>query len=216
MLAPAAGRPQPNRTRARILRESPLGICPGTQEVKRKVWLVRVNLASRSGIVLAAFAVLALILYLLSVLLSLPSEAHILVQAVAEALVVSIVVALAVEPRLLRHFGEELASQTFWTSFYSRGLGSFGTDISDCGAALADRGPIRIGDVGVMGQAILLYWARYQPAAALATAARPEASAARPESELCHRLAAGQAHEAGTSQGASHEAGTSQGASERL
>lgn len=81
---------------------------------------MRVNLVSRSGIVLVAFAVLALILYLLSVLLSLPSEAHTVVQAVAEALVVSIVVALAVEPCLLRHFGEELASQTFWTSFYSR------------------------------------------------------------------------------------------------
>jgi hypothetical protein len=39
---------------------------------------------------------------------------------VAEALSVSIVVALVVEPRLLRHFGEELASQTFWASFYSR------------------------------------------------------------------------------------------------
>jgi hypothetical protein len=33
---------------------------------------------------------------------------------------VSVVVALVVEPRLLRHFGEELASQTFWASFYSR------------------------------------------------------------------------------------------------
>jgi hypothetical protein len=45
----------------------------------------------------------------------------------AEALVVSVVVAMAVEPYLLRHFGEELesfgeelATQTFWTSFYAR------------------------------------------------------------------------------------------------
>ena len=81
---------------------------------------MRGNLASRPWIILTAFGVLAAVLYLLSVLLTMPDEAHSLVQAVAEALVVSIVVALAVEPRLLQHFGEELASQTFWTSFYSR------------------------------------------------------------------------------------------------
>jgi hypothetical protein len=39
-----------------------------------------------------------------------------------------------------------------------------GTDISDSGAALASRGPIRFGGTGIMGQAILLYWGRYQPA----------------------------------------------------
>jgi hypothetical protein len=73
-----------------------------------------------SWIVLTIFGILAIILFLLSALLTLPSELHTLLQSVAEALIVSIVVALAVEPRLLRHFGEELASQTFWTSFYSR------------------------------------------------------------------------------------------------
>jgi hypothetical protein len=94
------------------------------------------------------------------------------------------------------------ALDDLWISVLHPGLGSFDTDISGCGAALAGRGPIRIGDVGVMGQAILLYWARYRPAvAAPATAALPEASVARPESELCHRLAAGQADEAGGSQG---------------
>ena len=40
-------------------------------------------------------------------------------------------------------------------------------------------------------------------AAAPATVARPEVSVARPESELCHRLAAGHTREAGVSQGPS-------------
>jgi hypothetical protein len=82
------------------------------------------------------------------------------------------------------------ALDDLWISVLHPGPGSFDTDISGCGAALAGRGPIRIGDIGVMGQAILLYWARYQPAAAApATAPLPGASVARPESELCHRLA---------------------------
>ena len=41
-------------------------------------------------------------------------------RAVGEALVVAVVVALAVEPRLLRYFGNEIVSQTFWNAFYSR------------------------------------------------------------------------------------------------
>ncbi|HLM20909.1 MAG TPA: hypothetical protein VK390_05205, partial [Propionibacteriaceae bacterium] len=30
------------------------------------------------------------------------------------------VIALIVEPRLLRHFGERISNQTFWASFYSK------------------------------------------------------------------------------------------------
>jgi len=78
------------------------------------------RLALRSWLILAILAVLAAILFSLSATLTLPGEAHTLMQSVAEALTVSIVVALVVEPRLLRHFGEELATQTFWASFYSR------------------------------------------------------------------------------------------------
>jgi hypothetical protein len=84
---------------------------------------------------LTAFGIVAATLFLLSALLSLPGEMHSLVQAVAEALVVSIVVALAVEPRLLQHFGEELASQTFWTSFYSRAPEEYREAIRELAAA---------------------------------------------------------------------------------
>jgi hypothetical protein len=47
-------------------------------------------------------------------------QAHTFSQAIGEALIVALVVAIAVEPRLLRHFGEEIASKSFWTSFYAR------------------------------------------------------------------------------------------------
>jgi hypothetical protein len=56
------------------------------------------------------------------------------------------------------------ALDDLWISAPHPGLGSLDADIRGCGAAPAGRGPIRIGDVGVMGRAILLYWARYQPA----------------------------------------------------
>ena len=74
----------------------------------------------RSWLILSILGILAAALFLLSATITLPSGIHTLAQSVAEALTVSIVVALVVEPRLLRHFGEELASQTFWASFYSR------------------------------------------------------------------------------------------------
>jgi hypothetical protein len=74
----------------------------------------------RSWLILSILGILAAALFLLSAEITLPSGIHTLTQSVAEALTVSIVVALVVEPRLLRHFGEELASQTFWASFYSR------------------------------------------------------------------------------------------------
>ncbi|HEY7416680.1 MAG TPA: hypothetical protein VH593_15940 [Ktedonobacteraceae bacterium] len=79
---------------------------------KRSVW--------QYWLLLGIFGALAAILFLLNALTEPPEWAHNFSQAVAEALVVAIVVALVVEPRLLSHFGEELASRTFWTSFYSR------------------------------------------------------------------------------------------------
>jgi len=74
----------------------------------------------RPWLILSILGILAAALFLLSATVALPDGIHTLVQSVAEALTVSVVVALVVEPRLLRHFGEELASQTFWASFYSR------------------------------------------------------------------------------------------------
>jgi len=53
-------------------------------------------------------------------LVKIPEQAQTLSRAVGEALVVAVVVALAVEPRLLRYFGNEVVSQTFWNAFYSR------------------------------------------------------------------------------------------------
>jgi hypothetical protein len=70
--------------------------------------------------IIATFAVTSTCLYAVNVTVATPPKLHDFIQAVAEALVVAIVVSLAVEPRLLRYFGEELASQTFWASFFSR------------------------------------------------------------------------------------------------
>lgn len=92
-------------------------------------------LASRAWIALTIFGIISITLFLLSAFLTLPGELHTLMQAIAEALVVSIVVALAVEPRLLQHFGEELASQTFWMSFYSRAPEEYRRAIRDLAAA---------------------------------------------------------------------------------
>jgi len=74
-------------------------------------------------------------LFLLSATITMPSGMHALVQSVAEALTVSIVVALVVEPRLLRHFGEELASQTFWASFFSRAPRAYREAIQELASA---------------------------------------------------------------------------------
>lgn len=78
----------------------------------------------RSWLILSILGVLAAALFLLSATITLPGGIHTLVQSVAEALTVSIVVALVVEPRLLRHFGEELASRTFWAFFLLAGAES--------------------------------------------------------------------------------------------
>lgn len=90
---------------------------------------------SGSWVILAILGILAAILLILNVELILPEKVHSLLQAIAEALIVSIVVALVVEPRLLRHFGEELASQTFWTSFYSRAPGEYRQAIKELASA---------------------------------------------------------------------------------
>ena len=65
-------------------------------------------------------AVTAATLFILGANVLTTGEAHTFSQAIGEALIVSLVVAIVVEPRLLQHFGEEIASKSFWTSFYAR------------------------------------------------------------------------------------------------
>lgn len=89
----------------------------------------------RSWIILSILGILAGALFLLSSTVTLPDGLHVLVQSVAEALTVSVVVALVVEPRLLRHFGEELASQTFWVSFFSRAPRAYREAIQELASA---------------------------------------------------------------------------------
>lgn len=86
-------------------------------------------------LVLGIFCILAIALSFVSAFIDLPSRAHDLTQSVAEALIVAVVVSLAVEPRLLRQFGEELASQTFWTSFYSRAPEEYREGIKELASA---------------------------------------------------------------------------------
>jgi hypothetical protein len=81
----------------------------------------------RLSATLTMLGALAVFLYVLPLFTKLHGQLESLSQAVADALVVSVIVSLAVEPRLLRYFGEELKSfgqqlgtQTFWASFYSR------------------------------------------------------------------------------------------------
>lgn len=81
----------------------------GPAHVGRKYWVI-----------LFMFGLVGAALFTVDAVMSLPSQVHSITQAVGEALVVAVVVSLVVEPRLLRYFGEELSSQTFWASFYSR------------------------------------------------------------------------------------------------
>jgi hypothetical protein len=48
-----------------------------------------------------------------------------LTQASGEACFVAFVVAILVEPRMLRKFGDEIAEQTFWSSFFSQALPTY-------------------------------------------------------------------------------------------
>lgn len=89
----------------------------------------------RSWIVLTILAILAGVFFLVSATITLPDGIRTLIQSVAEALTVSVVVALVVEPRLLRHFGEELASQTFWVSFFSRAPRAYREAIKELASA---------------------------------------------------------------------------------
>jgi hypothetical protein len=77
--------------------------------------------------ILAMFSAIAAFLYALPFWLTFDEQLRSLSQAVADALIVAVIVSLAVEPRLLRYFGgelkafgEELGTQAFWSSFYSR------------------------------------------------------------------------------------------------
>src|SRR5215469_6532908 len=79
----------------------------------------------RYWLVISLFSAAAAALFVLSVVTKLPDPLPKLTQAIGEALAVAVVVSLAVEPRLLRFFGEEIASQTFWSSFYSRAPDSY-------------------------------------------------------------------------------------------
>jgi len=86
---------------------------------KRNVWWRRHSQA-RYWATILLFAAAAVALLTVRSDPSVPAQARNLAEAVGDALVVAVVVALAVEPRLLRYFGEEIATQTFWSSFYSR------------------------------------------------------------------------------------------------
>lgn len=96
---------------------------------------MKIRFELRSWLILSILGILAGALFLLSATISLPDEIHTLLQSVAEAFTVSIVVALVVEPRLLRQFGEELASQTFWASFYSRAPREYRDAVQELAAA---------------------------------------------------------------------------------
>lgn len=98
----------------------------GPAHAGRKYWMI-----------LIIFGLAGLALFSMDAVISLPSQVHGLTQAVGEALVVAVVVALVVEPRLLRYFGEELSSQTFWASFYSRAPDAYREAIKE----LAHPGP---------------------------------------------------------------------------
>jgi hypothetical protein len=76
-------------------------------------------------LVLISFAIAAAAFFVGSNYLLASSLPYELSRSIADALIVSVIVSLAVEPRLLRYFGNELSSQTFWASFYSRAPESF-------------------------------------------------------------------------------------------
>jgi hypothetical protein len=89
----------------------------------------------RYWVILGVFSVAAVALLVSSALTKLPDPYSKLTQSIGEALVVAVVVSLAVEPRLLRFFGEEIASQTFWSSFYSRAPDGYREAIKELASA---------------------------------------------------------------------------------
>jgi len=84
--------------------------------------------------ILLAFGFVGSALFTVDAVISMPSQLHSITQAVGEALIVAVVVSLVVEPRLLRYFGEELSSQTFWASFYSRAPDAYREAIKELAA----------------------------------------------------------------------------------
>jgi hypothetical protein len=96
---------------------------------------VRRNPRLRYWLIISIFTALAITLFTINAEIKLKPQFHDFTQAVAEALVVAVVVSLAVEPRLLRYFGEELASQTFWASFYSRAPEAYREAIKELASA---------------------------------------------------------------------------------
>ena len=109
-------------------------ILGGTRSARRSL--------GRHWIVLAVLAATAALLYVLPILIKIHEPLQNLLQAVADALVVAIIVSLAVEPRLLRYFGgelksfgEQLATQTFWSSFYSRAPDTYREAIKELAAS---------------------------------------------------------------------------------
>jgi hypothetical protein len=84
--------------------------------------------------ILLIFGAAGVALFTLDAVVALPSQLHSVTQSVGEALVVAVVVSLVVEPRLLRYFGEELSSQTFWASFYSRAPDAYREAIKELAA----------------------------------------------------------------------------------
>jgi hypothetical protein len=95
----------------------------GPAHAGRKYWVI-----------LFMFGLVGAALFTVDGVMSLPSQVHSITQAVGEALVVAVVVSLVVEPRLLRYFGEELSSQTFWASFYSRAPDAYREAIKELAA----------------------------------------------------------------------------------
>ena len=95
----------------------------GPAHAGRKYWVI-----------LFMFGLVGAALFTVDAVMSLPSQVHSITQAVGEALVVAVVVSLVVEPRLLRYFGEELSSQTFWASFYSRAPDAYREAIKELAA----------------------------------------------------------------------------------
>ncbi len=85
-------------------------------------------------VILLVFGSTGVALFVLGAVAPLPSPVHSITQSIGEALVVAVVVSLVVEPRLLRYFGEELSSQTFWSSFYSRAPDNYREAIKELAA----------------------------------------------------------------------------------
>jgi hypothetical protein len=93
-----------------------------------------VHVGRKYWVILLIFGFIGAALFTVDAVASLPTQVHSITQSVGEALVVAVVVSLVVEPRLLRYFGEELSSQTFWASFYSQAPDAYRDAIKELAA----------------------------------------------------------------------------------